>query len=75
MDRNPFVKRREEEKLICPICGNEVGYLVGDDTPEGGKRGCEACWKPSPKGGGHESRTEEAGYGADASDPKKIVFD
>jgi hypothetical protein len=36
--------------MTCKICGKEVDYLVGEDTNDGGKQGCEACWKPPQKG-------------------------
>ncbi|MBI5357030.1 hypothetical protein HZB78_05500 [Candidatus Collierbacteria bacterium] len=35
----------EREPLLCPVCGIEVEYLVGDDLT-GGRRGCESCWRP-----------------------------
>lgn len=35
----------EREPLLCPICGIEVDYLVGDDLADG-RRGCESCWRP-----------------------------
>lgn len=35
----------ERESLLCPICGVEVDYLVGDDLADG-RRGCESCWRP-----------------------------
>lgn len=45
----------EREPLLCPICGIEAEYLVGDDIGDG-RRGCEACWrsptvKANPAGG------------------------
>jgi len=39
--------KKESAKIECPVCHQEVDFLLGDDTPDGGKRGCEACWKPS----------------------------
>lgn len=39
----------ERESLLCPICGVEVDYLVGDDLADG-RRGCESCWRsPTPR--------------------------
>lgn len=38
----------EGSKIECPICHGQFDYLVGDDTPDGGKRGCETCWKAPP---------------------------
>ena len=35
-------------KMQCPVCNRFFDYLVGDDI-NGGKRGCEACWKPPQK--------------------------
>lgn len=35
----------EREPLLCPICGIEAEYLVGDDLGDG-RRGCESCWRP-----------------------------
>lgn len=35
----------ERDPLLCPVCGIEVEYLVGDDIGDG-RRGCEACWRP-----------------------------
>ncbi len=39
----------ESSKTECPVCHGQFDYLVGDDTPNGGIRGCETCWKPSIK--------------------------
>lgn len=41
----PF-KKQEGSKMQCPICTQEVDYLVGENTPDGGRQGCESCWKP-----------------------------
>jgi len=38
--------KKESSKIECPVCHQGVDFLLGDDTPDGGKRGCEACWKP-----------------------------
>lgn len=35
----------EREQLLCPVCGIEVDYLLGDDLGDG-RQGCEACWRP-----------------------------
>lgn len=39
----------EREPFLCPVCGIEVDYLVGDDLGDG-RRGCEACWRPPTTG-------------------------
>lgn len=38
----------DDSKMKCPVCGKWFDYLVGDDTPDGGRRGCEGCWR-APK--------------------------
>lgn len=38
----------EGTKITCPVCNQEFDYLVGEDTPDGGRKGCETCWRPSP---------------------------
>ena len=43
----PPQKIREGSKLECPICHNMFDYLVGEDTRDGGRLGCEADWKPA----------------------------
>lgn len=35
----------ERTTIECPICHRQVEFLLGDDI-NGGRRGCEACWKP-----------------------------
>ena len=54
------VERGEGSKIECPVCKGIFDYLLGDDTPDGGVRGCEKCWKPSQKGGnnGNEGTNE-----------------
>ena len=32
--------------MQCSFCHNYVDYLVGEDTPDGGRRGCESCYRP-----------------------------
>ena len=39
---------KTSEKMLCPVCGVEVDMLIGEDTQDGGKRGCEKCWRPAP---------------------------
>ena len=56
---NPPVNKPHGAMMTCPICGKEVDYLVGDDTEDGGKQGCEACWKPSKKGSHEEKQTKD----------------
>jgi len=36
---------KESNKSVCPVCNQEVDYLLGVDTPDGGVMGCERCWK------------------------------
>lgn len=43
---NPPVMPRSGSKVECPLCHGQFDYLVGEDTPDGGKQGCESCWKP-----------------------------
>ena len=44
---NPPVKPSfQSSKMLCGVCGNEVDYLVGENTQDGGVQGCEGCWKP-----------------------------
>ncbi len=33
-------------KMTCPACGVAVDFLVGETTQDGGKQGCERCWRP-----------------------------
>lgn len=33
--------------MQCSFCHEYVDYLVGEDTPDGGRRGCEGCYRPS----------------------------
>lgn len=47
---NPPVKPREGSKMECPVCHGMFDYLLGVDTPDGGRMGCEMDWKPSQKG-------------------------
>lgn len=42
----PQPKREPGAQMQCAVCGGMFDYLVGDDTPDGGVRGCEKCWKP-----------------------------
>lgn len=35
----------DDNKMECPSCHKFFDYLVGEDY-NGGKRGCELCWKP-----------------------------
>lgn len=37
---------KESSDMECPVCHEVVPYLVGEDTKDGGKKGCEKCWKP-----------------------------
>lgn len=59
-NNRPTGKPHSRNDIECPICNKMVEYLVGDDTKDGGRRGCEKCWKPG-KGVQHEEnqRTEE----------------
>ena len=51
-----------DSKMQCPVCKRWFDYLVGENTPDGGRMGCEACWKP-----GKVKRVEEK--------TDKVVFD
>jgi len=46
--KNPPIELNKGSQMECPICHGMFDYLVGEDTPDGGKMGCEACYKPSP---------------------------
>lgn len=50
---SPKVEATKGAQMQCPVCRGWFDYLVGDDTNDGGKRGCEGCWKPSQRGGQH----------------------
>jgi len=47
--------KKESEKMICPVCGSEVDYLVGENTQDGGRKGCEGCYRP-----GNLSETDDS---------------
>lgn len=47
---NPPVKPLEGSKMTCPVCNQDFDYLLGQDTPDGGRMGCEQDWRPG-KGG------------------------
>ncbi len=74
--QNPPVKPTEGTKMECPFCRGKFDYLVGEDTPDGGRMGCESCWKPpqSPikREGVEQDVQEESGEG---TDPKKTIFE
>lgn len=42
----PPVMPRQSSNMECPVCHEFFDYLVGEDTPDGGRMGCEACWRP-----------------------------
>lgn len=46
----PRVYQKESDELHCPICGQKVDYLCGEDEegrdPNRGRMGCETCWRP-----------------------------
>lgn len=45
-ERQSSPYKAEGSKMQCPVCTQEVDYLVGDNTPDGGRQGCESCWRP-----------------------------
>ena len=45
---NTVYEKQQTESLSCAICGKAVDYLVGENTADGGRMGCEECWKPAP---------------------------
>lgn len=47
--RNPPVRPQEGSKMECPVCHGMFDYLVGEDDNNGGRMGCEGCWKPPTK--------------------------
>ncbi len=57
--------KKQSDALACPVCGVEVEYLLGEDTDDGGKKGCEKCWK-APKTPVRHAPVEEP-QGKDAS--------
>lgn len=42
---NPPPKPRQGAKMECPQCHDQVDYLLGENTPDGGKQGCEKDYK------------------------------
>ncbi len=54
---SPTVKKEGGSQMQCPVCNGWFDYLVGDDTPNGGVRGCEKCWKAPKEGVRHEAET------------------
>ena len=38
--------KKTSGKMTCPVCGIEVDMLVGEDTKDGGRMGCDKCWRP-----------------------------
>lgn len=44
---NPPVTPVKGTQMQCPVCSGMFDYLLGEDTSDGGKLGCEVCWKPS----------------------------
>ncbi len=59
--------KMEGSKMECPVCHGMFDYLVGEDTPDGGRQGCEGCWKPS-------NTRKEGNAEIESQDPKKMVF-
>ena len=41
--------KKTSGKMTCPVCGVEVEMLVGEDTKDGGRKGCDKCWRPPQK--------------------------
>lgn len=35
----------DDGKMQCPVCYRFFDYLVGENG-NGGRQGCESCWKP-----------------------------
>jgi hypothetical protein len=62
--QNPPVnpKPGEGSKMTCPVCRDQVDYLLGEDEGNG-KMGCETCYRPNTqrrgKGGQYERPTRE----------------
>lgn len=42
---NPPTTPPGGSKMICPVCGGEFDYLLGEDMG-GGRMGCEKDWLP-----------------------------
>lgn len=57
-EQAPPPKREPGAQMECPVCHGKFDYLVGDDTNDGGVRGCEKCWKPPKEGGKHVRQQE-----------------
>lgn len=43
---NPVQPQKKGAQIQCPVCNGMFDYLVGEDTPDEGRRGCESCWRP-----------------------------
>lgn len=43
---NPPTRPQNGSTMECPVCHGQFPYLVGEDTSDGGRIGCEGCWKP-----------------------------
>jgi len=67
-NNRPSNGQRLPPEMECPVCHSMVDYLVGENTPDGGRQGCEKCWKPGKGGARHERQIQ-------SGDPKEIVFD
>jgi hypothetical protein len=50
----------DDGKMQCPLCLKFFDYLVGEDI-NGGKRGCESCWKPPVKQEERETHEQVTG--------------
>lgn len=57
---NPQVSPKKGSKMICQVCKGEFDFLLGQDTPDGGRMGCQKDYLPSSNGVVYESN-EDAG--------------
>lgn len=55
--------KKDSELLTCPVCSIQTEFLYGEDTKDGGRKGCENCWKPSPKEGSKDDGTTDTSMG------------
>ncbi len=49
--------------MECPVCHNYFDYLVGENTNDGGRMGCDGCYRP-----GKSEQTNES------YDPSKEIL-
>ena len=73
--RPPRYGKEGASSLSCPVCGKECDYLVGENSPDGGRQGCEGCWRPGRGMEGGENHGQKSTEANPEKDPKKMVFE